>query len=457
MDATSLVSAWDAQLVQLDAVFTKPTAETWRQIVLGWILHRGPATVTGMFRTLGTVATKDWTVYEKFFYRARWSLETLCDRLMETLIAPLIRESAPRDGKDAPPVADLNLDDTTAARYGRHVAHAGWFKDASAQGPAVKGTVIHWAHNWIVASLALRLRGWEKIRWNLPVAFRLYRKRSDCADVPFLTRHQLAAQIVQQVAKAMPGIRLRTAADGQYACRQFIEPLPEQVNLVSRIRRDAAIYELPAPKPPHRRGPQAKKGPRLPAPKKLAEADSDDWRKITVCKQGRKVKRLVRSVVCLWYHVCGEKPIRLVIVRDPAGKQKDDFLFCTDAEVSEEEIVQRYYDRWGVEETILESKQQMGFERTRGFCSKTVHRQAPLAMLLTTLVKLWYARCAAEEPSLLPTPTPWYPSKARPSFLDMLSALRRVLWQHRIRPNSWSRVDPAEIWEAVAYALFAAA
>ena len=126
-------------------------------------------------------------------------------------------------------------------------------------------------------------------------------------------------------------------------------------------------------------------------------------------------------------------------------------------ELSEEEIAQRYYDRWGVEEAIAESKQQMGFERTRGFCSKTVHRQAPLAMLLTTLVKLWYSRCAGAEPSLLPTPTPWYPSKDRPSFLDMLSALRRVLWQHRIRPNSSSRVEAAEIWEAVAYALFAAA
>lgn len=457
MDATSLVSAWNAQLDQLDPVFTRPTAETFRQLVSGWILHRGPATVTGMVRTLGTAATKHWTVYEKLFYRCPWSLEELCDQVMGRLIAPRLRASAAGTPKPGPPVVDLNLDDTTAGRYGRHVAHAGWFKDASAQGPAVKGTVIHWAHNWIVGSLALRLAEWEDVRWNLPVAFRLYRKEADCTDVPFATRHQLAAQIVQQVANALPGIRLRTAADGQYACREFIEPLPEGVNLVSRIRRDAAIYALPEPKPPHRRGRQAKKGPRLPTPKQLAEAEADDWREITVRMQGRKVKRLVRSVVCLWYQVCREKPIRLVIVRDPDGKQKDDFLFCTDAAVGEEEIVQRFCDRWGVEEAIFESKQQMGFERTRGFCSRTVHRQAPLAMVLTTLVKLWYAHCAAEEPSLLPTPTPWYPSKDRPSFGDMLSALRRVLWQHRIKPKSGSKIDPAEIWEAIVYALCAAA
>jgi hypothetical protein len=105
----------------------------------------------------------------------------------------------------------------------------------------------------------------------------------------------------------------------------------------------------------------------------------------------------------------------------------------------------------------LEAKQQMGFETTRGWCSKTVNHQAPLAMVLVTLVKAWYARCAADEPSLLPDSTPWNPSKTRPSFLDMLSALRRVLWQHRITPNSRFTARVRDILETVSYALSAAA
>ena len=70
MDVASLVSAWDALLQQLALVFTEATARTWQQIALGWVLHRGPATVTGMFRTIGSLANRHWTVYEKFFYRA---------------------------------------------------------------------------------------------------------------------------------------------------------------------------------------------------------------------------------------------------------------------------------------------------------------------------------------------------------------------------------------------------
>ena len=58
MDATLLVSVWNTLILQLGYVFTEPTARTWQQIVLGWILKRGTATVTGMFRTLGNLADR---------------------------------------------------------------------------------------------------------------------------------------------------------------------------------------------------------------------------------------------------------------------------------------------------------------------------------------------------------------------------------------------------------------
>ena len=459
MDVASLVSAWDASVQQLALTFTEATARTWQQIALGWILHRGPATVTGIFRTLGRLANRHWTVYHKFFYRAAWSLETLSCYLIRYVIGPLILESGAMNPASGKPVADLAIDDTTAGRYGKHVAHAGWFKDASAQGPATKGTVIHWAHNWIVGAFTLRLPRWALVRWVLPAVFALYRKPADCdRSHPFRTRQALAGEMIRCVAKVLPDVTLRVSADGQYASRKVVRALPKGVNLVSRIRRDAAIYALPpARRRPGQRGRSPKKGKRLSTPRQMAARRTKGWKMITVLKQGRQVKRLVLGITCLWYHVCKDTPIRMAIVRDPAGKQEDDFFFCTDAKVPDQQIVQRYYDRWGVEEAILESKQQMGFESTRGWCSKTVNRQAALAMVLVSLVKAWYSTCALQEPSLLPEPTPWYPVKKHPSFLDMLSALRRVLWQHRISPNSTFSARVQQIWNAVSYALSAAA
>jgi hypothetical protein len=93
MDTASLVSARNALLLQLCCVFTEPTAEVWRQIALGWVLHRGPATVTGIFRTLGRLADRHWTVYEKFFYRAAWALDALSRALVVHVVAPMILES----------------------------------------------------------------------------------------------------------------------------------------------------------------------------------------------------------------------------------------------------------------------------------------------------------------------------------------------------------------------------
>jgi len=458
MDATFCVSAWNSIILQLCCVFTEPTARVFQQIVLGWILKRGPVTVTGIFRTLGKLADRHWTVYQKFFYRAAWSLEQLSQALVVKIIYPMILESGLFDQTTGKPVADLAIDDTTVARCGKHVAHAGWFKDASAHGPATKGTVIHWAHNWIVGAFTLRLPRWPMVRWVLPAVFALYRKRFDCnRKVPFATRQELAGQMVQTTAAALPEVQLRVSADGQYAQRGLVRMLPEGVSLVSRIRRDAAIYALPPKRRPKgKRGRNPKKGKRLPCPRKMAAYRKNGWQKITVSKQGYQVQRLVLGLVCLWYHVCREVPVRMVMVRDPAGKEQDDFFFCTDQRVSEAEIVQRYYDRWAVEEAILESKQQMGFESTQGWCSKTVNRQAPLAMILLSLVKAWYARCALNQPSLLPEVMPWYSHKRHPSFADMLSALRKVLWYDRISIKSRYSSRVRELFEQVSYALFAA-
>jgi len=458
MDATSLVSAWNALVQQLAFTFTDATARTWRQIALGWVLNRGRPTVTGIVRTLGAMADRHWTVYHKFFYRAAWSLEKLSVYLTANVIGPMIVESGATDPKTGRPVADLNIDDTTAGRYGRHVAHAGWYKDASATGPATRGTVIHWAHNWIVAAVTLRLPRWKLLRWALPAAFALYRKRADCdKDHPFATRQALAARLVRRMAQALPGVNIRVAADGQYATREMVQGLPEGACLVSRIRRDAAVYALPPARRVGQRGRSRLKGKRLPPPRELAVRRKKGWKTVTVSGQGRQLRRDVLGITCLWYHVCRAAPVRLVIVRDPSGRQRDDFLFCTDPAVDDERIVQRYYDRWGVEECIQEAKQRMGFETTHGWCSKTVNRQAPLAMALVTLVKAWYARSAAQEPSLLPETTPWNPSKTRPSFADMLSALRRVLWLHRISPNSGFTARVRDILKTVSYALSAAA
>jgi hypothetical protein len=382
-------------------------------------------------------------VYEKFFYRAAWSLPDVSRLLLTRLIGPLLNG-----------VVDLNIDDTTCARRGKHVAFAGWFKDASA---CAQKQVIHWAHNWVVSAVTLRLPQFPNLRLSLPVQAVLYRKRPDCTrQARFATRQQIAARMVREVAEALPGLRIRLAVDGQYATENLLGHLPPKAWAVTRLRKDAALHAPPGPRPKGKRGRKPKKGKRLPTPKRMARRTTG-WQAVEILKQGRSVKRHVLGITCLWPHVCGERPVRVLVFRDPAGVEPDDYAVCTDPAVPDAESAQRFYDRWGIEEAIEESKQCLGMERTRRWCSATVQRQAPMAMIFTSVVKLWYVQHAAQEPALRPVPPPWYSHKQSISFHDMLAALRRVLWTHRNSTNSSSRAKFAKFAESLVYALCAAA
>ena len=443
MDATSLVSAFHRMLHELSSAFTQPTAETFRQLAVGWILTPGVGTVTGMIRTLGAVATKHWTVYQKFFYRAAWRLEDLSFLLLRRLVAPLL-------GRDI----HLAIDDTTCGPRGKHVALAGWFKDASSH---AQGPVIHWAHNWIVGAVVLRVPRFPLLRLALPVLFALHRKKPDCdAAHPYATLPQQARQMVCRLAETFPERRILVAMDGLYATQDFFGDLPPNVVGVSRLRKNASLRQWPIPPRKGRPGRPRLRGEPLPSLPELTRR-ARDWKTVDLLKQGRTVRRRIHGLTCQWYHVCRDKPVRVVIVQDPSGAEDDLRVVCTDPTVPDAEMVQQFYDRWGIEECIQEGKQQMGMERTRGWCTKTVRRQAPLAMLLAGLVKLWYVRHAAGHPLAQTRPLPWYPQKAGVSFRDMLAALRRALWQNLVLCKLHTRWKSNQLTEALAYALCEAA
>jgi hypothetical protein len=371
--------------------------------------------VTGAIRTLGHRATKHWTAYQKFFYRAAWSPDELCVLALQRLIAPLLGDTV-----------HVAIDDTTCGPRGRHVAFAGWFKDASAH---ARKPVIHWSHNWLVAAVLVRSKVFPLLRLTLPVLFALHRKKEDCdARHPYRTLPQLARQQIVRISQALPGRRIFLVSDGLYATKDFLGDLPPNVVAVARLRKDAALRTLPLPMPTGKGGRKRLRGSRLPKPAQLAQRVKA-WRKVELRQQGRKVRRLVCGLTCQWYHVCRTRPVRVVIVRDPDGRIDDIHLVCNDPTVPDEVIAQEFLDRWGVEECIQEAKALMGTERTRGWCAKTVSRQAPLTMLLESLVKLWYDQHAASNGNLRPASLPWYPHKPHPSFRDMLSALRRCLWR----------------------------
>jgi len=455
---TTLVQGWSALCQLLAPAFTRPTFTTFLHIVTGWVLCRSRPTVTNLVCTIGQSllghAAKHWTTYERFFYRAAWSLPQVSRLLLTRVVAPLIREHAVER------VVDLKIDDTTCGRCGKHVAYAGYFKDASVSNTLKP--VVHWAHNWVIGALAMRPKRWPEWVLALPVLFVLYRKRPDCDRThPFQTRQEIAARMIRETRETLPDWKIRVAADGAYATRTVAEATSGAgSNLVSRIRSDAAIYALPPKRKRYPRGRHPKKGRRLPTPRRLAARRKRGWRTIRVRRHGKVVRRRVLAVICLWYHVSKDRPIKLLIVRDPSGQEDDDLLFCTDPTVNDVEIVERFAARWPIEEAIHDGKQLGGFEQVQGWCPRTVERQAPIALVVQTLVKAWYLRHGATAKEVQPQGSKvcgWLPKVTHPAYLTMLATLRRALWTSRININSTLRGRVRDLWRTLQFTLCAAA
>lgn len=126
----------------------------------------------------------------------------------------------------------------------------------------------------------------------------------------------------------------------------------------------------------------------------------------------------------------------LVIVRDPAGREADDFFFTTDLEADPAAVASRYAGRWSIEDTFRNVKQLLGGEDPQTWRGKGPERAASLSMWLYAAIWLWYITTQGAKRTWLSLP--WYTSKKTPSFADALAALRRTLWQDLIFVRSAS-------------------
>ncbi len=146
--------------------------------------------------------------------------------------------------------------------------------------------------------------------------------------------------------------------------------------------------------------------------------------------RGKRHDRLVSVQRVLWYETCPDQLVLLVLVRDPAGKQRDDFFFTTDLTATAVAVLERYGGRWTIEETFRAVKQQLRGETPQSWARCGPEHTVTLAFLTYGLVWLWYLLTQGDQPTV--TKQPWYSRKEHPSFLDALATLRTTVWTDRI-------------------------
>jgi hypothetical protein len=292
-----------------------------------------------------------------------------------------------------------------------------------------KLTVTALGLNIVVVGLRV-IAPWGGEPLALPILVRLHRKGGP-------TLVELAAAMMQQVAAWLPDRSFCLVADGAYASL-IGRDLP-RTTVISRLRRNAALYEA-APPRTGRRGRPRKRGARLPAPPQLA-AQVTIWTREIVPMRGRRVARDLWAREVLWYETCPDRLLLLVIVRDPDGHEPDDFFVTTDTTALPAKVASAYADRWSIEDSFRNTKQSLGAEDPQSWIGVGPERAVSLACWSYAAVWDWFVAVHGDRP---PWPhRPWYPAKRTPSFADAVAALRRDTWRLSIFDGSGSdRINP---------------
>jgi hypothetical protein len=207
---------------------------------------QGRRTVTSWLRAAGLR-----TGWEDFYYFLA-AVGKAAEVMAMLLARLLVRNLFPGKG----PLV-FGIDDTPTKRYGPKVEGAGLHHNPT-PGPA--GQKLLYGHLWVTVAWIVHHPLWGAI--GLPVLARLYVRQADIKTLPqpwpFRTKLELAKQLVLWISKVLGflGRPLWFVTDGAYAKRPFLKVARQQpgVVIVSRLRRDAALYTVPTLVPAAQRG-----------------------------------------------------------------------------------------------------------------------------------------------------------------------------------------------------------
>lgn len=412
----TLVSSFTDSLQQLSHVMTVPTFNTFLTILTGWVFARR-RTVTGMILAADAVGKKHHSAFHRFFAAARWRLDDLGLAVFDLIVSWLPEGTI-----------FLALDDTLARKRGRKIFGVGMHHDPLLS--TRKKAIVNWGHSWVVLGVIVRLPFGRRRYACLPILFRLYVNKQTATKKrrAYRTRPQLAVEMLQVLCDHCKHRRFHVVADSAYGGKSVYLNLPDNADLTSRLDLDARLHD---PVPPRRAGTNGrprKRGQRRPSPREML---NERCRRRTLNLYGRKDRaRFAHGLAYLY--AMPERPVRVVAVQPLTGGRKPQAFFSTAADATAVDVLTWYARRWSIEVAFQNSKTHLGFEQPQGWSRQAVQRTAPMAMLLTSLITLWFAQGGHRH--YRPLNRPWYRQKRQPSFADMLATLRQEsLQQHLLK------------------------
>jgi hypothetical protein len=389
-------------------------------LLLGALLARGRRTVTSWFRPVG-ITDGFRRAYNALFAAGR-RCPQIATRLLCAVLKPLIRLVAGDRLLFA-------IDDTPTKRYGPCIQGAGIHHNPT-PGPA--GAKHCYGHIWV--SLAWLAHHPLFGVLALPIQALLYVRAKDVPELKkdypwtFKTKLVLAVELVKWLLiwLGRTGKAVWLVVDGAYAKAPFLRPMRQLgVVVVSRLRKDAHLLDLPRPKKPGQPGPQPTYGKKRIALAKRA-GQTRGWQTVQCVQYGETVTKTIKTFLATWPPAGGA--IRVVLVKEDDGWVA---FFCTDTTASAESILEAMAARSAIEQTFHDVKEVWGAEQQQVRNVYACVGAFNLNLWMYSLVEAW-AWGKAEEEVVDRSRSPWDSEPRRASHADKRKALQREVLQAEI-------------------------
>ena len=318
---------------RLAAFLDRRSAPRLAWLFVGAVLARGRRTVTSWIRAAG-LSTQFRPCYTTVAAAGK-KTKDIAARLVCEVVKPLVADLAR---------LTLAIDDTPTQRYGPLVQGAGIHHNPT-PGPA--GSPHVYGHIWVVLGLLAVHPAWGVIA--LPLLARMYVRAKDLPAIypqhrpEFQTKLEMAVELLRWAHFWLKylGKPLWVVVDGAYAKAPFLKPaMALGMTVVSRLRKDAALWTVPGPRVAGRRGrPRIYGENRIELAKRAGQRRG--WTTEVFELYGKPAKKRYKTFVATWRPVGGI--IRVVLVDEPDGWVA---FFCTDPNATVAEILATVADRF---------------------------------------------------------------------------------------------------------------
>jgi hypothetical protein len=415
-----------ALLQPFAAQMSEPTFSNLLHILAGWILSRRHTISAGL--AADSPLVRHFSSYYRVFSQSVWNADAVGLGLARlalglSAVVPGVR-------------VRLIVDDTLCKKKGRLPFGVGMHYDASATGRGLSnshGSYKANGHCWVILGLGVELRFRPGHTYCLPILARLYHnhKSADRHKVAYQTKVQLAAEMIKRVADAFADRQFNLLVDSAYAGKNMLAVLPANCHLTARWILNAALYEPAGKAPPSKKGRPKVHGKRMPG---IQEMIQQPGKRIKLDVYGKhQTLEMWQTFAC--FYATPKVLLNVVITRtlDAGGKPDPDSVaafFSTNTELTPRQVIELYANRWAIEVTIHDIKQQLGIAQPQVWCRKSVERTVPTMLMMHTAIIAWFATVGRRN--WRPTILPWYRSKEQASFSDMLGHLRIQLLNQQV-------------------------